>query len=79
MNCPECTSDNCMVVNSRQTEAYKRTRRYKCQECGSRFSTVEITAQEYRELRQCYAQAETIREGAKKICELAALLGVAGK
>lgn len=79
MNCPECTSDNCMVVNSRQTEAYKRMRRYECRDCGIRFSTVEIPAEEHRELREVYTQAKTIRKAAKKIGELAALLGVAGK
>ena len=40
MICPNCKSDQTLVTDSRQLELYRR-RRYKCLECGERFTTKE--------------------------------------
>lgn len=41
MICPNCNSDQSMVIDSRQMPQY-RYRRQKCLACGERFSTKEI-------------------------------------
>ena len=40
MICPNCKSDQTMVIDSRQFESYRR-RRYKCLVCDERFNTKE--------------------------------------
>ncbi len=40
MRCPECNCGSCSCLNSRPREK-SRYRRYRCQSCGHRFSTVE--------------------------------------
>ena len=40
MNCPRCKSRMCRCVDSRQRRG-GRYRRYACQGCGEKFSTIE--------------------------------------
>jgi transcriptional regulator NrdR family protein len=44
MICPNCKSDQTAVIDSRQFKAYRR-RRYKCLECGERFTTKEVVVE----------------------------------
>lgn len=48
MECPQCHRDT-RIVDSRQEEG-RRRRRHSCEPCGKRFTTVEITAEEYDRL-----------------------------
>lgn len=52
MRCPKCGSENLRCMESRESISYpgRRRRRHKCQNCGARFSTIEITVEEYQEL-----------------------------
>ena len=43
MICEECGSGNTYVIDSRETTPTKRRRRYKCNHCGARFTTYELT------------------------------------
>ena len=46
MICPKCKSGNVSVVDSRPQESGHRRRRYRCNSCGRRFSTIETYADE---------------------------------
>lgn len=46
MNCPKCKSERISVIDSRPATDLVRRRR-KCDDCGARFSTVEIDADFY--------------------------------
>ena len=74
MNCPECTSDNCMVINSRMKGLYKRNRRYECMDCKNRFTTVEILVGEYQLMRDAAKKEKVIRKVYAKLSELFALI-----
>jgi len=47
MKCPECGSENTGCIDSRNGKKNRR-RRYICQDCGGRFSTYEIYADELK-------------------------------
>ena len=47
MMCPKCGCD-CSVRDSRQPEGKPRYRRYRCDSCGNRFTTYEITEIDYK-------------------------------
>ncbi len=49
MKCPKCKSENSMILDSRTCGDHTRRRR-KCCDCGTRFSTEEITKEEYQHL-----------------------------
>lgn len=51
MNCPKCKSEDLLTVDVR-SKPVGRWRRKECQNCGHRFNTVEITTEEYRQLRE---------------------------
>ena len=40
MTCPQCHTENTSCIDSRQ-QGFVRRRRYKCLECGERFTTQE--------------------------------------
>lgn len=46
MKCPNCESKNVFVVESRPQAGVVRRRR-ECDDCGTRFSTVEIMADDH--------------------------------
>lgn len=49
MTCPKCRSENTGCIDSREDKRKrKRRRRYVCQNCGGRFSTYEIYADELK-------------------------------
>jgi transcriptional regulator NrdR family protein len=52
MRCPDCGSYNLGCIDTRESKTYpgRRTRRHKCQDCGHRFSTIEIPVEEYQDL-----------------------------
>lgn len=43
MNCPECEAPKTVTVDSRP-ESYGRRRRRDCLECGTRFTTYEVSS-----------------------------------
>jgi transcriptional regulator NrdR family protein len=59
MQCPSCHGDT-QVVDSRQ-EDEKRRRRHRCRSCNLRFTTYEITAEEYERLQSVKVNVSAIR------------------
>lgn len=51
MICDICGSDNTKVVDTRQYNEYRRRRHY-CNDCGCRFTTYEISADEFERLME---------------------------
>lgn len=63
MNCPRCGSTNVYTLDSRDGK-HGRIRRRRCADCDSRWTTVEIGAEEYERLKRLRdAIAEAIKEG----------------
>ena len=51
MRCCECDSSHVRVIDTRPVEGgYYRRRRYLCEDCGERFSTIELQAFEFKRL-----------------------------
>jgi transcriptional regulator NrdR family protein len=51
LDCPNCSSPLCRVVDSRPRENKDvRYRRHLCEECGHRFTTYEVRAEEYERM-----------------------------
>ena len=46
MICPKCKSGDVSVIDSRPQESGHRRRRYRCNNCDRRFSTIETYAEE---------------------------------
>ena len=42
MKCQACLSKNAYCIDSREVSTNARRRRYKCTDCGNRFSTIEV-------------------------------------
>ena len=42
MKCQACLSENAYCIDSREVSTNARRRRYKCTDCGHRFSTIEV-------------------------------------
>lgn len=59
MECLSCHGDT-QVVDSRQEEG-KRYRRHRCRICNTRFTTYEITAEEYERLQSVKVNMSAIR------------------
>ena len=51
MNCPKCKSNQVYVIDSRHKEDTIHRRR-ECQECGHRYNTVEVEANEHKSLKE---------------------------
>lgn len=47
MNCPKCKA-RAYIIDTRSSPTKRR--RYKCNNCGERFTTYEISKEEYKEL-----------------------------
>jgi hypothetical protein len=63
IRCPHCLSEGSAVVDSRDCVGRDaRRRRHACTECGERFTTYEITADEYDQLRGVNIDRTTIVE-----------------
>ena len=64
MRCPECGSANLICIESRESISHpgRRRRRHKCRDCGARFSTIEITEEEYQELTTKRENHESLRK-----------------
>ena len=45
MYCPKCLSGDIYVIDTRNRVENARRRRYKCETCGHRFSTIEVVAE----------------------------------
>lgn len=43
MRCPNCNSAQTQVLDSRMTTGSRRRRRYRCYDCGKRFTTYEFS------------------------------------
>jgi transcriptional regulator NrdR family protein len=74
MNCPDCESDNCFAIDSRIRRDGIRRRRYKCLDCGYRYTTVEIYAGDHDKLTEAFQREKTVRKVAEKIAALTELL-----
>lgn len=59
MRCPKCGSENLSCMESRESKSHpgRRRRRHHCTNCGERFSTIEITMEEYDRLAFKYHSA----------------------
>lgn len=51
MNCPKCNSNQVYVTDSRRKEGTVHRRR-ECQDCGHRYTTVEVDVGEYKSLKE---------------------------
>lgn len=49
--CSKCNSTNTFVINSRKNNTPYRTRRHECQDCGYRWSTVQISQKDFAKLQ----------------------------
>lgn len=65
MECSSCHGET-LVKDSRQEEE-KRRRRYRCRECDARFTTYEITADEYERLQSVKVNLSAIRGAIKAL------------
>jgi transcriptional regulator NrdR family protein len=59
MQCPSCHRQ-AYVIDSRQEE-HRRSRRHRCRNCDARFTTYEITADEYERLQSVKVNMGAIR------------------
>lgn len=66
MMCPKCGSVNVQCVDSRQTPDNLTRRRRWCEDCCHRFSTVEITVDEYQATKKKLALLQTILNAVKE-------------
>lgn len=77
MECSSCHGDT-LVIDSRQEED-RRYRRHRCRKCNARFTTYEITADEYERLQSVKVNMSAIRGAiqALRVVEKAATNGTA--
>lgn len=52
MRCPNCGSEEQVCIDSRMYKNNWQRRRRECNHCGTRWTTFEISAQEYRDLKE---------------------------
>jgi len=60
MKCPHCSWGGSTVLEARQTQQYKRRRR-ECPSCEHRWTTVEVTAEEYTRLKGLANKAQQLQ------------------
>lgn len=70
MKCSKCGSVNVQCVDSRQTPNNLTRRRRWCEDCGHRFSTVEIPVDEYQATKEKLALLETILKAVRIIVDI---------
>lgn len=51
MRCVKCQSENVRIIDSRMGDGNSIRRRRWCEDCGKRFSTIEITWDEFATLK----------------------------
>lgn len=51
MRCVKCQSENTRIIDSRMGDGNSIRRRRWCEDCGKRFSTIEITWDEFATLK----------------------------
>ena len=68
MQWPKCGSVNVSCIDSRQTPNNLTRRRRWCEDCGIRFSTVEITVDEYESTKGKLALLQTILKAVENEC-----------
>lgn len=78
MRCTKCGSYNLRCIDSRESTTHpgRRHRRHKCQDCGHRFTTIEIALEEYENLcglRKCEHRAVVAKFRTKVIGILTAM------
>ena len=66
MICPECNSNESLVINSRRkekdgTKIDQIRRRRKCGSCEFTFTTLEITAEEFKRLKKIEVSMSTLK------------------
>lgn len=62
MNCTSCGCGNIFIIDSRDRVANERRRRYKCNNCGGRFTTIErIVERDVLRSMGSDSLAETVR------------------
>ena len=61
MQCPQCTSTDTYVINSRKSGEHRRRRR-KCSECKHKFSTMEILVKTKRDNNDIAHKLQTINK-----------------
>ena len=67
MKCPKCNGDNVTVRDSRR-ERGKVSRRRRCLDCDHRFPTIEITEEEFDDLKEKEKILKTILESVRREC-----------
>lgn len=69
MVCPKCNSNNVMTIDSRRHEQTTRRRKL-CADCGERWSTLEVSMEEYKSLMKIksslYGTIETLKSEVSK-------------
>ena len=51
MRCVKCQSENVRIIDSRMSDGNSIRRRRWCEDCGERFSTIEIRVDTYNGLK----------------------------
>lgn len=74
MVCLNCKSENLKCIDSRIRDRKKepyiyRRRRYKCQTCGERFSTYEVSFRDYYEMKAKSDEFDWLVKALKRIGE----------
>ena len=74
MVCLKCKSENLKCIDSRIRDRKKepyiyRRRRYKCQTCGERFSTYEVSFRDYYEMKAKSDEFDWLVSALKKMGE----------
>ena len=84
MQCINCKSTNTSVIDTREVRAARR-RRYKCRDCGERFSTLESYEADalffdgsWLSIDHLKMVAKQLEEGAAELAALAKLFGRKG-
>lgn len=61
MTCPKCGSGDTGVTNTR-IETYACTRRRECNKCGHKFTTYEITKEQYQLACSLFSGIDTLHD-----------------
>ena len=66
MKCPKCGQNECIVIDSRPKEDHTYRRR-SCYYCQHRFSTFEISEDEYEKLKEVAVTVTNLMIAAKAV------------
>ena len=70
MRCPNCNGGDCKIIDSRTRPDGKKRRRYECNNCDSRFSTVELPVDELKKLLDYIKHDTLIRDTVSSLNEM---------